>query len=52
MDSRFRGNDGGEEGITALSAAGNLRMVAPTTAWDMAQSLVVNYLAGLKQGRR
>ena len=40
------------EGISALSAADNLRMVAPTTTWDMAQSLIVNYLAGLKQGRR
>jgi AcrR family transcriptional regulator len=40
------------EGISALSAADNLRMVAPTTAWDMAQSLIVNYLGGLKQGRR
>ena len=40
------------EGISALSAADNLRMVAPTTAWDMAQSLIVNYLAGLKQTRR
>jgi AcrR family transcriptional regulator len=42
----------GLEGISALSATDNLRMVTPTTAWDMAQSLVVNYLAGLKQGRR
>jgi AcrR family transcriptional regulator len=40
------------EGISALSAADNLRMVAPTTAWDMAQSLVVNYLAGLRQKQR
>jgi AcrR family transcriptional regulator len=40
------------EGISALSAADNLRMVAPTTAWDMAQSLVVNYLGGLKQNKR
>jgi AcrR family transcriptional regulator len=40
------------EGISALSAADNLRMVAPTTAWAMAQSLVVNYLAGLKQNRQ
>jgi AcrR family transcriptional regulator len=36
------------EGIGALTAADNLRMVAPTTAWDMAQSLVVNYMMGLK----
>jgi AcrR family transcriptional regulator len=40
------------EGISTLSAADNLRMVAPTTAWDMAQSLIVNYMAGLKQTRR
>ena len=40
------------EGISALTAADNLRMVAPTTAWDMAQSLVVNYMAGLKQKQK
>jgi len=40
------------EGISALTAADNLHMVAPTTAWDMAQSLVVNYMAGLKQSRK
>src|SRR4051812_16234932 len=40
------------EGISALTAADNLSMVAPTTAWDMAQSLVVNYMAGLKQKQR
>jgi AcrR family transcriptional regulator len=39
------------EGISALSAADNLRMVAPTTAWNMAQSLIVNYLRGLKQAK-
>ena len=40
------------EGINTLTAADNLHMVAPTTAWDMAQSLVVNYMAGLKQNRK
>lgn len=39
------------EGISAASAADNLRMVAPTTAWDMARSLITNYLAGLKTAR-
>jgi AcrR family transcriptional regulator len=36
------------EGISALTAADNLRMVAPTTARDMTHALIVNYLAGLK----
>jgi AcrR family transcriptional regulator len=36
------------EGINTLIAVDNLHMVAPTTAWDMARSLVVNYMAGLK----
>jgi AcrR family transcriptional regulator len=40
------------EGINTLTAADNLHMVAPTTAWDMAQSLVVNYMAGLKQKQK
>jgi len=40
------------EGISTLTAADNLHMVAPTTAWDMAQSLVVNYMAGLKQKQK
>jgi AcrR family transcriptional regulator len=40
------------EGISALSAADNLRMVAPATAWTMTESLIVNYLAGLKQSGR
>ena len=40
------------EGISALSAGDSLRMVAPTTAWDMAQSLIVNYVAGLRQKSR
>jgi hypothetical protein len=31
------------KGISALSAADNLRMVASTTVWDMTQSLIVNY---------
>lgn len=38
------------EGINALTAADNLRMVAPATAWEMTSSLIVNYLAGLKLG--
>jgi AcrR family transcriptional regulator len=36
------------EGINALTAADNLRMVAPATPWEMARSLIVNYLAGLR----
>jgi len=40
------------EGINTLTAADNLHMVAPTTAWDMAQSLVVNYMAGLRQKQK
>jgi AcrR family transcriptional regulator len=36
------------EGINALTAADNLRMVAPATAWEMASALIVNYLAGLR----
>ena len=39
------------EGICSLTAAENLRMVASTNAWDMARSLIVNYLAGLRQTR-
>jgi AcrR family transcriptional regulator len=39
------------EGISALSAADNLRMVAPATAWAMTESLIVNYLAGLRRTR-
>jgi AcrR family transcriptional regulator len=40
------------EGINALTAADNLRMVAPATAWEMAQSLIENYLAGLRASGR
>ncbi len=39
------------EGISAHTAANNLRMVAPTTTWDMTRSLIVNYLAGLSLNR-
>jgi AcrR family transcriptional regulator len=40
------------EGISALTAADTIRLVAATTAWDMAQALVVNYVRGLRAGMR
>jgi AcrR family transcriptional regulator len=36
------------EGIGALTAADNLRMVTTTTPYDMAGALVANYLAGVR----
>jgi hypothetical protein len=37
----------GLEGISTLSALNTVGMVAPVQAWDMAHSLITNYLGGL-----